>query len=142
MAGDDRVTSPALVVRRLKEFAGHHANLEITPDIHWIFLRSLSHKGLPAFRRHCGKWKCDAADDDDLLARTRRLIPLICDGELPLIKITNRGNVFSDERLIVVYCFPQEATPEKTGEILDRMFSGRFYWGSNWFSCPPEWSKT
>jgi len=124
-------------VRDLKDSANNHSNLEVTPGIHWIFMQSLKHKGLEAFKNNCGKWKYDATDNDDL-TQAERLIPYVVEGKLPVVKITNIGNVFSGDRLIVVYCFSEEAKPAESGELLNQMFDGQFYWGSDWFSPPSK----
>lgn len=128
--------SPAQIVKQLKDkVAGHPqaANIEVTPDIHWIFIRSIMHKSDPAVKKHCGKWKYDAQDNESLISRVCDLLPLVANGKLPVIKLTNIGNVFTDERVIVVYCFDDIATPTGTRESLEKNFKGQFYWGSDRF---------
>ena len=134
---NDNNWSPASIFRYLESNADEtilskkdRGNLEIITDIHWIFLHSRFHKKSGKSKHHIGKWKHDANSYEDLLDKILKIIPHVATGEFPVVKFTNYPNVFSGEKTIVIYCFPDCLNPVETRKILERETGIYVYWGS------------
>lgn len=135
-----RFISPADLYKLLASFASDNLpsnsrnNLDIVLDYHWIFLHSKQFKETNRLNSHryIGKWKYDAENSTELIETAKKLISLVADNRLPVVKMTNMGNVHSGECQLVVYCFPETAEP-----LLVKQLIGKdFYWGSNRFKEP------
>lgn len=111
-------------------------NLDVVIDHHWIFLHSKCFKQANRLNSHRynGKWKLDAETPEQLLYATQKLIPLVADNRLPVVKMTNVGNVLNGECQLVVYCFPKGAEPITVRRIVGE----KFYWGSNRYTEPNQ----
>ena len=72
--------------------------------------------------------------EKDLYDQVYNLLPLVAEGTLPVVKFTNLGNVFTDEKTIVIYCFPFGPSPKKARAILTHAIGEEgVVWGSNFF---------
>lgn len=130
--------SPALIYRCLMDHAGNTiankdtlANLDIIMDFHWFFLHSKKAKEQFNTKRHSGKWKYDATSVEDLIHKAKAILPLVASGDFPVAKFTNIANVFSGEKLIVVYCFNFGHSAKETGDIFSEAVGEDVYWGSD-----------
>ncbi len=112
------------------------ANLQIIMDIHWFFLYSKSLKEDKRYKKHIGKWKYHAVSPSDLFKNISQILPSVASATLPVVKFTNIANVFSGERLIVVYCFPTGPDPTEAKNILTSMGWCDFFWGSHRYQAP------
>ena len=128
--------NPAKIYRALNEHLNRldmerqaKDNLNIVIDFHWFFLQSKRHKSEFGLKNPSGKWKYYAASTAVFQASVFRFLPLAAAGELPLVKFTNTGNVFTREKEIVAYCFP--SGPAKAGAegILEKVLGGGIVWG-------------
>ena len=113
--------------------AGERDNVEVIIDMHWFFIHSKYHKKNFQYKKHIGKWKHYATSDESLYDNVFKLIPLVAEGKLPVVKFTNTGNVFTGEKTIVVYCFPFGPTPKDAESILIDTIGKTFFWGSKIF---------
>ena len=135
--------SPQVIYRNLMSFAKkeiesakERENFEVIIDIHWFFLHSRYHKQNFNYKKHIGKWKYFAISYQDLHDKVYRVIPLVAQGKLPVVKFTNLGNVFSGEKMIVAYCFPFGPSPEEARGFLVSSIGDEIIWGSKKFKEP------
>ncbi len=142
MKTEETAKSPALIYKRLAEYARSSipeeklfSNLDIIMDFHWFFLHSKESKKNFNTKRHIGKWKYDARSVENLFLIAEAILPLVASGDFPVAKFTNIANVFSGEKLIVVYCFDFGLTPMETGSLFREVAGEGVYWGSERF-CP------
>jgi len=133
----DRGKSPAEIYRQLttciNDTVAHpeeRDNVEVIIDMHWFFIHSKYHKKNFQYKKHIGKWKHYGTSDKSLYDNVFKLIPLVAEGKLPVVKFTNTGNVFTGEKTIVVYCFPFGPTPKDAESILIDAIGKTFFWGS------------
>jgi len=98
--------------------------------MHWFFLHSKYHKNNRTYKNYIGKWKYDAVSAEDLFEKVLKIIPLVASKRFPVAKFTNIANVFTGEKLIVVYCFPFGITPDNIGKILTEKGFKNIYWSS------------
>ena len=144
MLSDANNYPPAVIYKRLIHnareniYAEFRDNLDIVLDLHWIFLHSKIFKFRPNinFRQHIGKWKYDASSADDLFEKVFMLLPYVAEDKLPVVKFTNIGNVFSGEKLIVVYYCPNSTPHKEIRQILYDKLKIPFYWGSDKYKEP------
>lgn len=108
-------------------------NVEVIIDMHWFFIHSKYHKQNFQYKKHIGKWKYCATSNKNLYDHVFKLIPLVAEGKLPVVKFTNTGNVFTGEKTIVVYCFPFGPTPKDAESFLIDTIGKTFFWGSKIF---------
>ncbi len=139
---NDKFT-PALIYRQLSEFIDNNIksaklkqNLELIIDYHWFFIHSNHHKRQYNCKNHIGKWKYYAISNQDLLTNVTKILPLIAQGKLPVAKFTNISNVFTDEKTIVVYCFPFQSDPLEIKNYLTKNGLKDIFWGSKKFKAP------
>ncbi|MFC1812343.1 hypothetical protein ACFL03_06585 [Thermodesulfobacteriota bacterium] len=132
-----RVTqvSPAAIYKKLTDNADRlitsdkkRANLDIVIDFHWFFLHSLYHKRKKMLKNPLGNWRYNATSTENLLEKTLKVIPVVASGKFPVVKFTNIGNVFSGERLIVIYSFPSGPDPYAIKEILMETIGNDISW--------------
>ncbi len=105
--------SPAIIFRQLNELADKsinskriRQNLNIKIDFHWFFLHSEYYKKKYTCNKHIGKWKYQATSYEDLIEKISIILPIVAHNKISIAKLTNVGNVFSGEKLLLVYCFP------------------------------------
>ncbi len=129
--------SPASIFRYLEANANENIlsrrerkNLLIKMDIHWFFLHSSFHKKYHKCKQYIGKWKYDALSYEDFFEKILKLLPSVAKGELPVVKFTNYPNVFSGEKKIVIYCFPDGSDPIESKKRLKTELGIDVYWGS------------
>lgn len=135
--------SPALIYRDIMSFvnnkiesANERENFEAIIDIHWFFLHSKYHKRNFNYKRHIGNWRYCAASYKDLIDKVYRVIPLVAEGKLPVVKFTNLGNVFSGEKMIVAYCFPFGPSREEARNLLVNSIGEEIIWDSKKYNEP------
>ncbi len=140
---NDKKFTPAIIYRQLSEFANYNIesvkfkkNFELIIDYHWFFLHSKYHKYKHGCKKHTGKWKYHAVSDQDLLTKVTKLLPFIAQGKLPVTKFTNIGNIFTDEKIIVIYCFPFSLNPLEIKNLLINEGINDIFWGSKKFKEP------
>lgn len=135
--------SPAVIYRNLMSFVNNEIestkereNFEAIMDIHWFFLHSKYHRRNFSFKKHIGKWKYYATSYNDLYYKVYKVIPLVAEGKLPVVKFTNLCNVFSGEKMIVAYCFPFGPRPEETRDFLVNSIGDDIIWSSEKYKEP------
>jgi hypothetical protein len=142
----EETLTPAAIYRQIMNHADEtlpkpaRDNLDVVIDANWIFLHSKrfkEHNRLNSYR-YIGKWKYNPSDHAELLEQAKNLLLHVSENSLPVVKITNFGNMPNSELQLVVYCFPGIAEPSSVKEILLESRLNGFYWGSNRFAEPIE----
>lgn len=136
--------SPAIIYRQIVNHADEtlpkvlRNNLDVIIDAHWIFFHSKKfkkHNRLNSYRYN-GKWKYNPSDHAGLLEQAKNLLLHVSENRLPVVKITNFGNMFNADLQLVVYCLPCFAEPIEVKRILTEVGLNGFVWGSNRFKEP------